>query len=248
VATPPITVDAAVPIDGGPVVIIDGGPLPFDSGPIDVIDWMDQYLRELYDTTVLLDGYEAYVGNAAGNAQPCFGDSGGPLARMVNGELTAFGVTSGGIDSPQLICDYGAVYATFGPDVATFIKTALTWKDPCAGVSRLGICQRNTSQRCSYANEGKRRLLVVECALLGQTCVIASDGEALCAYPGEDPLATGTGGTSGAGGNTGAGGSTGRVDAGRAAGSALSLADAKALLDAMVKKAQQGYRPPFARR
>jgi hypothetical protein len=29
---------------------------------------------------------------------------------------------SGGINSPQLPCDYGAVYASFSPDVATFIK------------------------------------------------------------------------------------------------------------------------------
>jgi len=104
-----------VPADSGPTVVDVGA-------PVDTGDWMDQYLRDIYDTTILLDGYEAYVVNADGNAQPCFGDSCGPLVRLVGTDLTVYGVTSGGISSPRLMCDYGAVYATFGPDVATFIK------------------------------------------------------------------------------------------------------------------------------
>jgi hypothetical protein len=244
-------------MDGG-VTPIDGGPTPIDATPIDAYDWLDEYLHSIYDTTILLDGYEAYVGNAAGNAQPCFGDSGGPLVRLVGNDLTVYGVTSGGISSPNMMCDYGAVYASFGPDVASFIKTSQAWVDPCGSVSRLGVCKKNTSQRCSKTAEGKRRLLVVECALLGQTCVIASDGEALCAFAGEDPLAGGpggTGGVSGTGGSTGAGGSSGvggttgaiRVDAGVAGAAGLSLESVRATVDALVKQAQAGFRPPFAR-
>ena len=92
------SVDAGVapPKSDGSVVTVDVAPIDLGT-PVDAYDWLDEYLHEIYDTTVLLDGYEAYVGNATGNAQPCYGDSGGPLVRLVNGELTVYGVTSGGI-------------------------------------------------------------------------------------------------------------------------------------------------------
>jgi hypothetical protein len=216
---------------------VDAGPV--DVRPVDADDPMERYLRELYDTTILLDGYEAYVGNAPGNAQPCYGDSGGPLLRMVGNDLTIYGVTSGGLHSTTLICDYGAIYASFGPDVANFLKNALAWKDPCSGISRLGVCKKNSSVRCTYPDEGKRRQVVVECGLLGQSCVIASDGEALCAYPGEDPL-----GGKPDGGVAPIDSGSSRVEAGMGR---LSNSDIKALVRSLIEKSRQSFRPAFAR-
>ncbi len=43
--------------------------------------------------------------------------------RMVGGDLTAFGVVNGGIGTRQLICDHGAVYESFGPDVSRSCET-----------------------------------------------------------------------------------------------------------------------------
>jgi hypothetical protein len=238
----PRPIDADVP-DGGAIAV-------------DAYDWLTEYLLSLYNETVLLEGYEAYVGNAPGNAQPCFGDSGGPLLRMVNGELTIYGVTSGGINSSTLICDFGGVYATFGPAVAAFLKTSLAWQDPCEGLSRLGVCKRSASQRCTYPGEGKRRVVVTDCSLLGQTCVIASDGQALCAYPGEDPLAglPGTGGVVATGGSrppstvtvtsTATATATGVA---KAPAAISSYAEARAYVDTLVAQAQKAYRPAFLR-
>jgi hypothetical protein len=228
----------AIAVDAGPIDALP--PVTVDSGtPPDAYDWMDEYLHQIYDSTILLDGYEAYVGNAPGNAQPCFGDSGGPLLRLVNGELTIYGVTSGGISSPSLMCDYGAIYATFGPDVASFLNTSVTWQDPCAGVSRLGICEQDQSVRCTYPVEGKRRQVVVECALLGQICMIASDGEALCSYVGEDPLPPPP--------ITRDGGVIIAVDAGTRPRPELTLDAVKATVDSLVQQANSFFLPAFAR-
>ena len=242
----PVSVAPAPQRPDGGVVVVDASPIdtlpsitPDTAVPADADDWLDAYLREIYDTSVLLDGYEAYVGNAPGNAQPCFGDSGGPLLRMVNGELTIYGVTSGGISSPNLMCDYGAVYATFGPDVASFLKTSVAWKDPCAGVSRLGICKKDQSVRCTYPLEGKRRQVVVECALLGQICMVASDGEALCAYVGEDPLPPPP--------ITPDGGLIISLDAGAKSSPGMTLDTLKTTVDGLVQQAQSYFRPAFAR-
>jgi len=249
---------------------------PSDAGQsVDVYDWLTEYLLSIYNETVLLDGYEVYVGNAPGNAQPCYGDSGGPLLRMVNGDLTIYGVTSGGLSSSTMLCDFGGVYASFGPEVASFLKTSPAWKDPCENVSRLGACKKSSSNRCTYPGEGKRRVVVTDCSLLGQNCVVASDGQALCAYPGEDPLPTG--GVPGTGGYYGTGGNYGTVDAGiggakatggsntmvtrtstttstsTATGTTLapagitSYSEAKAYLDTLISQARKSYRPAFIR-
>jgi len=234
--------------DGG-VVTSDGGGATggADSGGGD--DWLDQYLRDIYDNTYLLPGYEAYVGNQNGNAQPCFGDSGGPLVKANSkGELVAYGVTSGGIASNRMLCDYGAVYAAFGAEVTTFLKAAKAWKDPCKGINTDGVCAGKVAKRCTAIDEGVRRLTATDCGLLGQTCAVASNGAAVCAAPGEEPVVLdeggfdqcgGTGGDAGVGTN---GGSTGGDDEGGG-----MPEDLRAMLQRIQHRAQSTYVGPLNR-
>jgi hypothetical protein len=150
---------------------------------------LDEYLRQIYDTTYLLEGYEAYVGNGPGDAQPCFGDSGSPLVKPnAQGDLVAYAVTSGGIASNDLVCDFGAVYGAFGPEVVTFLQAAMNWQDPCNGISKDGVCDGDVASRCTTLNEGQRRLTVTDCSLFGETCVVASNGKAMCVEEGEEPV------------------------------------------------------------
>jgi hypothetical protein len=151
-------------------------------------DWYDEYLRDIYENTYLLPGYEVYVGNAPGNAQPCFGDSGGPLLKKEGADFVAYGVTSGGLGTNQLICDRGAVYAAFGAQTKTWLTKANKWTDVCTGITTKGICDGDVAIRCSALDEGKRRSLVQDCSLLDQTCAVDANGEAVCVPPGEEPV------------------------------------------------------------
>lgn len=82
----------------------------------------EAYWRKWYDETKLLAGYEAFLGREPGGAQPCFGDSGGPLLRITDaGALKVFGVASGGLRANEA-CDHGTVFATFGPEVEAFLR------------------------------------------------------------------------------------------------------------------------------
>lgn len=90
----------------------------------------DEYLRRRYDETLLLDDYEAWVGHVAGDVQPCNGDSGSPLVRRAGGELAVYGVVSGGLGSDRMRCDFGGVYATFGPATRAFLEDARSSTPP----------------------------------------------------------------------------------------------------------------------
>ncbi len=163
----------AGPVGGeGPAVGGEGGYDP------------DEYLRFIYDSTVLDDGYEAVVGGAAGDAQACYGDSGSPIVKVSSaGVITAYGVVSGGMGSSSLVCDFGGVDAVFGPDVKTFLTAAAKWVDPCKGLSVEGVCSGTTVKRCTSPNEGPRRLVTFNCKSIGQTCAIQPDGTAGCSDP-----------------------------------------------------------------
>lgn len=179
----------------------------------------------------LLDQYEASVGMAPGNAQDCYGDSGGPLARMRNNQLEVFGVVSGGLGSADLVCDWGGVYSIFGPaaletidravgcgtvpaeSVCTGVNTISRCAppeeggyhvvetdcsllgmvcgedelgqigcipDPCEGLPEEGTCEGDTAVRCSGPGEGNRRVLQVDCSLLGGTCGFDDTGDVAC--------------------------------------------------------------------
>jgi hypothetical protein len=163
------------PTDGG----FDGG------GSADAGYDPEAWLRAEYENTRLLDGYEAYVGNAPGDAQPCYGDSGGPLINKVNGELRVYGVTSGGLPSRKSACDFGAVYATFGPATRDFIAQGLRWVDKCGGVSTKGRCDGAVATRCTGRAEGQRRITTTDCDLLNQVCGYDWTGAATCVDPNE---------------------------------------------------------------
>ncbi|HET6280783.1 MAG TPA: trypsin-like serine protease [Polyangia bacterium] len=126
--------------------------------------------RQLYDETVLLEDYEIVTGGAPGDAQPCFGDSGSSLIRRRNGRFVSYGVVSGGVGSVDSICDLGAVYASFGPEVFDFIQTAKTWTDPCGDLGSQGVCAGDVALRCTNLAEGRRRVVEFDCASLGMTC------------------------------------------------------------------------------
>jgi hypothetical protein len=174
-SVPPI--DAGGDFDGG---TFDSGP-DFDGGDGGGYD-PDQWIRDSYESTRLLDGYEAYVGNAPGDAQPCRGDSGGPLVGKSNGKLNVLGVASGALRGPRVECDYGAVYATLGDATQEFIQHALTWVDPCGGVSSSGQCEGSVAKRCTGRGEGQRRLTTTDCDLLNMVCGYDASG-ASCVDP-----------------------------------------------------------------
>lgn len=186
---PPIPLPPGVIIDGGVGPRRDGGVVT-DGGVGDggYPDYYEMYIRSRYENTLLLPGYEAYVGNRGGDAQLCRGDSGSPLVRSSQGQLYAYGVVSGGIHSRDLTCDYGAVYASFGPETVQFLQNARNWVDPCGGVTENGSCDGDVATRCTGLDEGTRRLTVTDCSLLGQTCGVGSDGRAACTTPGEPPV------------------------------------------------------------
>lgn len=139
----------------------------------------DEVLQYAYDNTLLLEDHEAWLGHAPGDAQPCFGDSGSPLVKNVNGELRVYGVVSGGLGSKQLVCDFGAVYATLGPDTYAFLDQARGWTDPCT-ISVTGVCDGDVAERCTGIAEGQRRVTRTDCSLLGQTCGQDGHGNAVC--------------------------------------------------------------------
>ncbi len=138
--------------------------------------------RSYYDEMALLDGYQAFVGGKPGDAQPCYGDSGGPLVAMRDGVRTTFGVVTGGMGSNRLQCDYGGVYGVFGPAAMSVITRGQQWVDPCEGVTVAGKCDGNLALRCTGRTEGKRRLAVADCGLVGLTCGI-DNGNAACLDP-----------------------------------------------------------------
>lgn len=134
-------------------------------------------LRDMYDNTRLEQAQELAVGSAPSDAQPCFGDSGGPLLKAgPNGELIAYGVASGGASSDDLICDHGAVFASFPPEVTTFLQQASTWVDPCDKLPARGQCEGTRARRCSTPAEGTRRVIELDCATAGLRCVFSGEG------------------------------------------------------------------------
>lgn len=145
--------------------------------PDDELCVLAQRLRDTYDNTLLETEDELAVGSSTGDSQPCYGDSGGPLLRTdARGALVVYGVTSGGAPSDTLICDHGAIYASFGADVTTFLTQSLTWSDPCASITTVGSCDGEHAKRCSTAAEGTRRVIEVDCSVVGLHCIMAASG------------------------------------------------------------------------
>jgi len=174
--------DSGVPVAGrggsggvGGTAGVDAGD-PFDPGPCQLVP----YARDIY-ATQMLEAAQVIAGSLAGEAQACYGDSGGPLLRKrADGKLTVYGVVNGGVASPEAVCDHGTVFTTFDPTLLTFIDRANKWVDPCNGLSTVGRCSGTVAERCSTFGEGKRRKLGFDCAAVGLTCKTQDDGSIGC--------------------------------------------------------------------
>lgn len=143
----------------------------------------DWYLEDLYYRLGLIPEYQAFFGGKRGDAQPCFGDSGGPIIAMRNGVRTVFGNITSGFGSSRLTCDFGVVAAIFGPLTQSFLENALLWTDPCEGVPVEGFCSGDLAVRCTNRSEGKRRLSETDCSMIDQTCGLDDTGVVACVDP-----------------------------------------------------------------
>lgn len=141
------------------------------------------YLTEIYNSLSLLPEYQAFFGGQPGDAQPCYGDSGGPIVAMRNGARTVFGNVTNGFGSNSLVCDFGVVAAIFGPLTQSYLENSLKWVDPCAGVTVRGHCDGDVAVRCTSRREGQRRLSQTDCSLIGQTCGLDAQQNAACVDP-----------------------------------------------------------------
>jgi hypothetical protein len=137
-----------------------------DGGPPSI----EEVARYYWDLFILEKDYEVVTGGAPGDSQTCFGDSGSPLMKHQDGQLVTYGVVSGGVGSNDLICDLGSTFATFGPEVASFIDTAKQWVDACGDLDTVGACDGNLARRCTSVAEGRRRIVEFDCGLVGMTC------------------------------------------------------------------------------
>jgi hypothetical protein len=63
--------------------------------------------------------------------------------------------------------------------------------DPCEGLPPEGVCDGTTAVRCSLPDEGPRRVVSTDCAILGMTCGI-EDGAVACVDDGLPDCGHGT--------------------------------------------------------
>jgi hypothetical protein len=137
-------------------------------------------LQAIYRSAVLLDQHEAVTGRTPGDTQSCHNDSGGPLALpSPEGGWEVYAVVSAGPDSSRSICDFGQVFATFGPVTFPFLEEERQWTDPCGDTDAGGLCDGDVAVRCQTRfNPGERRLVEDDCAARGQACTISASGAA----------------------------------------------------------------------
>lgn len=138
--------------------------------------------RLAYDRQLLLDEHEAVgVGTPSGQGT-CRGDSGGPLLRLgPSGQWASYGVISGGPRSASSLCDFGTIYATFGPETLEFVRAARSWQDPCGEIDERGVCEGDSVVRCvSNFTAGVRRLEGEDCSAFSRRCLLEA-GEPTCA-------------------------------------------------------------------
>jgi hypothetical protein len=144
-------------------------------------------LRQEFEGSGMIPGYEVVTGLAPGDTQSCSLDSGGPLTRVnAAGEWEGYGVVSGGIQLPRPLCAFGQLFAIFGPDTLAFLEAERAWQDPCGEIGASGVCDGDVLRRCetSFA-QAVRRLVDQDCAAAGQSCVTTETGTACAAPAGE---------------------------------------------------------------
>ncbi len=140
-------------------------------------------LQQAWDETLLLDNrVEGWFGGGRHDAQACFGDSGGPITKAVNGQPTVYGVASWvAYADENRLCDLGAAYSTMTPVGLDFIA----YETACPLIPRAGQClDLTTHQRCATPEEGGYRELLNDCSALGMVCGVDEAGELGCI---EDP-------------------------------------------------------------
>jgi hypothetical protein len=199
----------------------------------DYVDSQKERMQKFYDLT-LKDSSEAYLGLGKDDAQPCSGDSGGPLIGRLNGKNVVFGVVSGSFKTRAYPCSVvGEVYATFPPQVQDMLAEAIGNNDqaidpltgaadadrgPCGYTTVRGHCEGVLAVRCVSADEGPQKVTKTDCSLLGQLCGVDESGNAGCV---DDANTTEGSAGSGAGGSGEAGsGAGGSGEAGSGAGGA----------------------------
>jgi hypothetical protein len=140
----------------------------------------DPFALELYESEVLYPGHEAVTGIAPTDTQSCYGDSGGPLARVTrDGTWVSYGVVNGGVNSLRSECDFGTVFSTFGPESLAFLQASRQWEDPCGDVTAAGECLNGTAIHCETdLLTGTREVVEEDCIAQGKQCVIVPSGAA----------------------------------------------------------------------
>lgn len=135
-------------------------------------------LRRKYNRTRLIKKHEAVTHTLAGDTRNCSGDSGGPLALVDNeGSWVTYGVMSGGAQSGEGQCDFGQVFATFGPTTFGFLQNAMGWTDPCGKIGDEGVCEGSVLRRCeTQLGEQLRRLTDRNCASEHLACEMTTNG------------------------------------------------------------------------
>jgi hypothetical protein len=195
------------------------------------VDQNRERLATFYDLT-LKDSSEAYLGLGADDAQPCSGDSGGPLIGRIGNRNVVFAVVSGSFKTRTYPCSVvGEVYATLPPLVQDMLAEAIGNNDqaidpltgaadadrgPCGYTTVRGHCEGVRAVRCVSDSEGPQKVTKTDCSLIGQICGVDAQGNAGCV----DDLTAGPGGAGGAssGGSGAAGASSGGAGAAGASG------------------------------
>lgn len=145
-------------------------------------------LQALYDHDELLDGYEAYFGDASRPFEgfTSSGDSGGPMLGIDRGRVRIFAVTSGSRALSELPdpAPLGGIYATLGPEAAHLVRAAST----CGSLPEWGRCEGNTAARCADTSEGFPHPIATNCGTnrcsetpTGARCLPVCTADAECA-------------------------------------------------------------------
>lgn len=197
------------------------------------VDSNKERLQTFYDLT-LKPSAEAYLGLGAGDAQPCSGDSGGPLIGRLNNQNVVFAVVSGSFKTRKYPCSVvGEVYATLSPEVQIMLADAIGNADqavdpltgapdpnqgPCGFTTVRGHCDGVLAVRCVSDKEGPQQITKTDCSLIGQICGIDPNGNAGCV----DDLTAGGSGTGGGGAASGGSSAGGASSGGASSGGSSS--------------------------
>jgi len=142
---------------------------------LDFKDQSEAELRDAFENSRLLADHEAVLGNAPGDAQTCFGDSGGPLFQKRGGTPVLVGVGSAVLAGSDLICKFGGVEAVFGPAAIRFLDREAA----CPLLPAGGACDGNVAVTCSESGRTFKQQRT-DCTAKGKVCAIDGAGAAAC--------------------------------------------------------------------